>query len=102
MNQKVQKPFRVVVIGGGIAGLTMSHCLQKAGIDHVVLEAHSQVAAPVGASIGFWPHGMRILDQLGCGKDVLHRSEAMVESHCRMPDGKALSSTTLWDYIQAR
>jgi 2-polyprenyl-6-methoxyphenol hydroxylase-like FAD-dependent oxidoreductase len=102
MNQKPQKPFRVVVIGGGIAGLTMSHCLQKAGIDHVVLEAHPLVAAPVGASIGFWPHGMRILDQLGCGKDMLHRSEAMVQSHCRMPDGKALSSTTLWDYIQAR
>lgn len=102
MDQKPQKPFRVVVVGGGIAGITMSHCLQKAGIDHIVLETHSEVAAPVGASIGFWPHGMRILDQLGCGEDILRRCEAMQQSHSRMPDGKALSSTRLWDYIQQR
>src|SRR6202790_3541907 len=30
--------FRVVVIGGGQAGLAMSHHLQQNGIDHVILE----------------------------------------------------------------
>jgi putative flavoprotein involved in K+ transport len=30
----------VVVIGGGQAGLAMSHCLKQRGIDHVVLEKH--------------------------------------------------------------
>ncbi|TIU04292.1 MAG: pyridine nucleotide-disulfide oxidoreductase, partial [Mesorhizobium sp.] len=28
----------VVIIGGGQAGLALSHCLGRAGIDHVVLE----------------------------------------------------------------
>jgi putative flavoprotein involved in K+ transport len=31
---------RVVVIGGGQAGLAASHCLKARGIDHVVLEKH--------------------------------------------------------------
>jgi putative flavoprotein involved in K+ transport len=30
----------VVVVGGGQAGLSMSYCLTKLGIDHVVLEKH--------------------------------------------------------------
>jgi putative flavoprotein involved in K+ transport len=30
----------VVVVGGGQAGLSMSYCLKKANIDHVVLEKH--------------------------------------------------------------
>jgi putative flavoprotein involved in K+ transport len=30
----------VVVIGGGQAGLSMSHCLKRRGVDHVVLERH--------------------------------------------------------------
>jgi putative flavoprotein involved in K+ transport len=32
---------RVVVVGGGQAGLAMSHCLKSRGIDHLVLEKHS-------------------------------------------------------------
>jgi putative flavoprotein involved in K+ transport len=30
----------VVVVGGGQAGLSISHCLKQRGIDHVVLEKH--------------------------------------------------------------
>ncbi len=31
---------RVVVVGGGQAGLAMSHCLKRRGVDHLVLEKH--------------------------------------------------------------
>ncbi|MDP2869301.1 MSMEG_0569 family flavin-dependent oxidoreductase [Methyloversatilis sp.] len=31
----------VIIVGGGQAGLSMSHCLQQVGIDHLVLEKHS-------------------------------------------------------------
>jgi putative flavoprotein involved in K+ transport len=30
----------VVVVGGGQAGLAMSHCLKRRAVDHVVLEKH--------------------------------------------------------------
>lgn len=60
-----QEPFRVVIVGGSVAGLTFVNMLQANDIDYVVLEAYSKIAPQVGASIGMLPHGNRILDQLG-------------------------------------
>ena len=31
----------VVIVGGGQAGLSLSHYLQQRGVDHVVLEKHA-------------------------------------------------------------
>ncbi|AWK41113.1 MSMEG_0569 family flavin-dependent oxidoreductase [Photorhabdus laumondii subsp. laumondii] len=42
-NQMLQPNYDVVIIGGGQAGLCISHYLQKAGIDHVVLEKESEL-----------------------------------------------------------
>ncbi|MFG3288976.1 MSMEG_0569 family flavin-dependent oxidoreductase [Streptomyces sp. NPDC048179] len=33
-------PIAAAVIGGGQAGLSVSHCLRERGVDHVVIEAH--------------------------------------------------------------
>ncbi|KAF2810454.1 FAD/NAD(P)-binding domain-containing protein [Mytilinidion resinicola] len=44
----------------------MSHCLQRAGIDHVVLERRNTIVRPNGASINLWPQGLRLMEQLGC------------------------------------
>lgn len=59
------KPFKVVIVGGSIAGLSLANMLQANNIDYVVLEAYPDIAPQVGASIGLLPHGNRILDQLG-------------------------------------
>jgi len=32
--------YPVIIVGGGHAGLSMSHCLKERGIDHLVLEKH--------------------------------------------------------------
>lgn len=32
------KPFKVVIVGGGVAGLSLTHCLEEAGIDYVMLK----------------------------------------------------------------
>ncbi|KAJ9619082.1 hypothetical protein H2204_012793 [Knufia peltigerae] len=62
--------FKVIIAGGGIAGLSLANMLQKTGIDFVVLEAYPELAPQVGASIGLLPHGLRILDQLGLYKPI--------------------------------
>jgi 2-polyprenyl-6-methoxyphenol hydroxylase-like FAD-dependent oxidoreductase len=81
--------FRVIIAGGGIAGLTLANALERAGIDFVLLEGRSEIAPQVGASIGrlssrsyrcamisltfntgIFPNGCRILDQLGCMDDI--------------------------------
>ena len=35
--------YSVVIVGGGQAGLSLSHCLQERGIDHLVIEKRSLV-----------------------------------------------------------
>ncbi|KAF4967046.1 hypothetical protein FSARC_5337 [Fusarium sarcochroum] len=66
-----ERPFRVVIVGASVAGLSLANMLQANGIDYVVLEAYPTVAPQVGASIGMLPHGNRILDQLGLYEKVL-------------------------------
>ncbi|RYO88713.1 hypothetical protein DL764_008700 [Monosporascus ibericus] len=57
--------FRVIIVGGSVAGLTLALSLERAGIDYLVLEARDQISPQVGASIGIFSNGARILDQLG-------------------------------------
>ncbi|RSL89553.1 hypothetical protein CEP51_001159 [Fusarium floridanum] len=64
------KEFKVIIAGGGIAGLTLANTLEKFDLDYVVLECHSEISPAVGASIGMFPNGLRILDQLGCYEPI--------------------------------
>lgn len=63
--------FRVLISGGGLAGLTLAGALERAGIDYLLLEARDVIDPAVGASMGFFPNGARILDQLGCFDDIV-------------------------------
>ncbi|KAL4966566.1 FAD-dependent oxidoreductase [Aspergillus stella-maris] len=57
--------LRVVIVGGGITGLTLAQCLDHAGVDYILLEKHQDITANFGGSIGLQANGCRILDQLG-------------------------------------
>jgi hypothetical protein len=72
--------FKVLIAGGGVAGLTLANMLEKFDIDYTILESHGEIAPPVGASIGLFPNGLRILDQIGCYEPIMALS---------MEDGKA-------------
>ncbi|KAL5335611.1 hypothetical protein BJX70DRAFT_374615 [Aspergillus crustosus] len=84
--------FRVIIVGGSIAGLTLSHCLNAAGIDNIVLEKHGEIASQVGASIGVLPNGARILDQLGLFDKIEKLIEPLVTAHIAFPDGYTFTS----------
>lgn len=62
--------FKVVIAGGGIAGLVLANMLEQFDLNYVLLEAHSDITPPVGASIGMFPNGLRILDQIGCYQPI--------------------------------
>ncbi|KAF6834221.1 FAD binding domain protein [Colletotrichum plurivorum] len=77
----VDEKRQVVIVGGGITGLTMALILQRLNIDYVLLEAYDTVTPNVGASIGVFPNGLRVLDQLGLYEDILAKAqpvEAMI------------------------
>ncbi|KAK1707959.1 hypothetical protein CaCOL14_003500 [Colletotrichum acutatum] len=74
---------QVIIVGGGITGLTMALMLQNLGVDYVLLEGYGTVTPNVGASIGLFPNGLRILDQLGCYDDILARGQPVEEQIVR-------------------
>ncbi|KAL2015409.1 hypothetical protein VTK56DRAFT_5533 [Thermocarpiscus australiensis] len=82
--------FRVVIAGGGITGLTLANALEQAGVDYVVLERRSEVAPQLGASIGIFPHGARILDQLGAWKKVEEFSVMLKQFYTRDSKGNLI------------
>ena len=59
-------PFKVLIVGGSIAGLSLALMLERNDIDFLVLEAYPNIAPQSGASIALSPCSFRILDQLGC------------------------------------
>ncbi|KAJ5780716.1 hypothetical protein N7457_005876 [Penicillium paradoxum] len=58
--------FKVIIVGGSIAGLVLANMLERYGIDYELLEKHDTIAPRLGAGYSLLPHGSRILDQLGC------------------------------------
>lgn len=62
-----QQPFKVVIAGGSIAGLTLANALQKAGIDWVLIEKRD-VVPNVGQTILVMPCTSLIFEQLGVSK----------------------------------
>jgi 2-polyprenyl-6-methoxyphenol hydroxylase-like FAD-dependent oxidoreductase len=86
-----KKPFKVVIAGGSITGLTLANMLQLYDIDFIVLEAYPDIAPQVGASIGLLPHGNRILDQLGLYDKVLELCPPLDSFHFRDQTGKIIS-----------
>lgn len=87
--------FKVAIVGGGLAGLSLALHLEKLGIDWLLIEAHEEIAPQLGASIGLAPNGMVILDQLGCLEDVERRSVACKSVKIHNGGGQLLSSFPL-------
>lgn len=81
------KPFRVVVVGAGIVGLSLSHALQLANIDHVVLEKYHEVKSVKGAALIIWPNIERVFDQFGFLSKILENTTPVATEYKRWPDG---------------
>lgn len=103
MASAASEKFRAIIVGGGVAGLVASHTFSKAGIDHVVLERGSEAAPPTGASIAIYPHGARILQQLG----ILEQTKAIADpledgATNRWPDGSPVQWSDLWRFVREK
>ncbi|KAF9330290.1 hypothetical protein BG006_006747 [Podila minutissima] len=68
--------FKVVIVGGGIAGLALGVMLERAGIDYIILEATQEIR-PMGAVVYLGPPLMRAMEQLGLLDDLIRNSNTM-------------------------
>jgi 2-polyprenyl-6-methoxyphenol hydroxylase-like FAD-dependent oxidoreductase len=94
-------PFKVLIAGGSVAGLSLANMLERYGIDFEVFEKHAIIAPQLGASIGIFPNGFRILDQLGCLDAVDTISTPINSLMITGPDGKQLASHHKFgDYVE--
>ncbi|KAI4629988.1 uncharacterized protein J4E87_003175 [Alternaria ethzedia] len=89
-NSTSPKPFRVIVIGAGIVGLSLSHALQLANIEHVVLEKHDKIVSLKGAALIIWPAVARIFDQFGILDRITKTTSPVDASYKRWPDGSLI------------
>ncbi|KAJ5341828.1 FAD binding domain protein [Penicillium brevicompactum] len=95
--------MRVIIVGGGIGGLTMANALEKAGIDFVMLEARARFDPQVGASIGLGPGAMRIFDQIGAADAILDHTAPVQVSKVHRRDGKLIMPPSpAFQLVQAR
>lgn len=79
--------MRAIIVGGGLAGLTLASALEKAGVDFVLLEARARFDPQVGASIGLNAGAMRILDQLGAAQEIIKQTAPVKVSKVHRNDG---------------
>jgi len=98
----ISLPLKVVIVGGSIAGLVLAHSLHCAGIDYVVLEAGATIDPQVGASIGIFSNGARILDQLGVYDEIERFIESPLWNESLTGEGKLLQRTDALQLIEAR
>jgi 2-polyprenyl-6-methoxyphenol hydroxylase-like FAD-dependent oxidoreductase len=82
--------MRVVVVGGGIAGLSVAIGLRRIGHDVLVLEQATRID-PVGAGITLFANAVRALDRLGVGEAVAARGAAATRSAILTWKGDELS-----------
>ncbi|ERF72896.1 hypothetical protein EPUS_08704 [Endocarpon pusillum Z07020] len=94
--------LKVIIVGGSVAGLTLAHCLYRAGIDYVVLEAREDIAPKQGASIGIFANGARILDQLGIYGEIEEWTDPPVWHEVVTGKGDVVSKLDPLALIQTR
>ncbi|ORZ15462.1 hypothetical protein BCR41DRAFT_422254 [Lobosporangium transversale] len=68
--------LRVIIVGGGLAGLVMGIMLDQAGIDYHILEQASRLR-PLGTSISLHPVIMDLMAQLGLLEDMQKMSKPL-------------------------
>lgn len=56
---------QVIVVGGGMAGITLALAFEQLHIKYALIEAHDNLVPNLGASVGLQPNGLRVLDQIG-------------------------------------
>lgn len=84
--------FKVLIVGGSVAGLGLANILEKYNIDYELVEKHRIIAPQLGASIAMFSSGQRILEQIGCLDTILSHSSGMNKSTTFDSQGRFLTS----------
>lgn len=92
----------IVIAGGGIAGLAAALCLEKCGFRVLVFEKAKSFDT-IGAGIQLSPNAIRVLDEIGIGKQIRNSSFAPngIDIHSAS-NGKIINTVPLGTEIKSR
>lgn len=96
---KDEMGFKVIIVGGGLSGLGLAHCLTKAGIDFIVLERSDLLIPKGGASMALWPNNVRLLDQLGLLKGAEEIDCGIKYKQNVRKDGSVLQKSNMMERV---
>jgi 2-polyprenyl-6-methoxyphenol hydroxylase-like FAD-dependent oxidoreductase len=88
---------RVLIVGGGIGGLTLAAALQRVGVAFTLFERASELN-DVGAGIQLAPNAVRSLREAGLGEAVMAQGSLTESFEFWTEQGKRLSSTPVGDF----
>jgi salicylate hydroxylase len=86
-------PFKIIVVGGGFAGLSAAIALSKKGHEVVVLEATKEFQNS-GGILSFYPNAFRILEGYGLYKTLVEECEIEIKvTRLRKYTGEVIAET---------
>jgi salicylate hydroxylase len=81
-SRRAAKPLKAIIVGAGIAGLTLGIGLKRTGHDVTILEQVHEIAE-VGAGIQMAPNNTRILARFGLLEEVLKCMNVLTRNSLR-------------------
>ncbi|KAI2602150.1 FAD/NAD(P)-binding domain-containing protein [Hypoxylon sp. NC1633] len=91
-------PFKVIIAGGGVAGLTVANALEKANIDFIMLEGR-EVAPQLGASICIQGHTIKILEQLCVWEKLREATVPILDRQHYDENGNLFATSTVFKQV---
>src|SRR5690242_14349008 len=94
-------PFRIIIVGGGIAGLAAAIALRKDNRQITILE-QSRLSTEIGATISLQPNATRIMQQSWGLDNLIEDSKGTIDHGFRVYniDGKKVNEIPLRGKIQ--
>ncbi len=90
--------MRTLIVGAGIAGLTLAGLMARQGHSPVVIDRRPDGGA-LGYALALWPHGSRVFHALGVHEEFVAASEPMRTYVAEGVTGELLTRSPLPDSI---
>ncbi|MCF8527544.1 MAG: FAD-dependent monooxygenase [Candidatus Nanopelagicales bacterium] len=92
--------MRVIIVGGGIAGLTAAALLTRTGSHEVVVLERAEAYGDAGYGLGLYPLGAAVFHALGRYGELERRSRVLDTYTVHGPDGAVLQTVDLGSLLE--